>query len=187
MKDRLIISGFGGQGVMLLGQFLAYAGMLDGKRVSWIPSYGPEMRGGTAYCSVVISDTSIASPVVSRPDTLIVMNSPSLDRFLPAVRRYGIVVANSSMIGHIPKLDRDIHLVSVPAQSIAEELGAPKASNMVMLGCYLGIRGGPSEKAVEAALQKAFVDAVKRPDLIPINRAAIERGRELAQAGNEND
>jgi Pyruvate/2-oxoacid:ferredoxin oxidoreductase gamma subunit len=88
------------------------------------------------------------------------------------------------MIEHIPELDRDIHLVSVPAQSIAEELKAPKASNMVMLGCYLGIRGGLSEKAVEAALQKAFVDAVKRPDLIPINRAAIERGRELALAGN---
>lgn len=179
MEDRLIISGFGGQGVMLLGQFLAYAGMLDGKQVSWIPAYGPEMRGGTAYCSVTLSDVPINSPVVSRPDMLIAMNGPSLTRFLPSVRRHGVVIANSSLIENISEPGRGIRMIHVPAQEMAEEAGNPKAANMVILGCYLGLRGGISTEAVEGAIRKAFVDAVKRPELIPMNRAAINRGMEF--------
>lgn len=183
MESRLIVSGFGGQGVMLLGQFLAYAGMLDGRQVSWIPCYGPEMRGGTAYCSVVISDRPIASPLVPRPDLLIAMNTPSLERFLPAVRPGGTVLFNSSLVEKMPEPGRRLRLIPVPAHEMAEELGNVRTANMIILGCYLEARGGLSGEAVEGALRKAFIDAVGRPELLQLNREAIARGRALLSGG----
>ena len=136
MKEEVIIAGFGGQGVMSMGKILAYAGMKEQKEVSWIPSYGPEMRGGTAHCTVTISDKKIASPMSSNPDNIIVMNYPSLEKFINKVKSEGLVLINSSLINST--VDRkDVEVIEVPANAIARELGNNKIANMVMLGAYI--------------------------------------------------
>lgn len=136
MKQEFIIAGFGGQGVLLLGQMLAYAGMLEGKQVSWMPSYGPEMRGGTANCTVVISDEEIGSPVVSQPSCVIALNLPSLDKFEPMVKPGGLLLINSSLVDREPRRD-DIKAVALPATEIASELGNIRVTNMVALGALV--------------------------------------------------
>ncbi len=135
MEERIIIAGFGGQGVMAMGQLLTYAGMIEGKHVSWLPSYGPEMRGGTANCSVIVSSEPVGSPVVVNSTTAIVMNKPSLDKFEPSVNKGGRLFINSSLIEQKSKRD-DIEVYYISANEIADELGNMRVANMVMLGAY---------------------------------------------------
>ncbi len=176
MHEEIIIAGFGGQGIMSMGRLLAYIGMLEGKHVSWFPSYGPEMRGGTANCTVIISSDLIGSPVTSTPTTAIVMNRPSLDKFEPTVKEGGYLFINSSLIDK--KAERtDLKVYEVPANDIAEEIGNPKVANMVMVGAYIGVTGiFPKDRAIEAmrsSLKKAG------EDILLLNEKAIERGYDL--------
>ncbi len=139
MYEQIVIAGFGGQGVLFAGKILAYMGMDTGKELSWLPSYGPEMRGGTCNCSVIIADTQIGSPVIQRPDALIVMNKPSLEKFVDAVKPGGVIVLDSSLID--TKVERDdVTVVYIPAMQIAESAGAGTLGNMVMAGAYMKAR-----------------------------------------------
>lgn len=170
-----IFAGFGGQGVLLIGQLLAYAGMYEGKNVSWLPSYGPEMRGGTANCSVVVSDDPIASPVLSMADCVIAMNTPSLDKFEANVLPGGKLFINSSIIDK--KATRtDIDVYYVPCNDIADQLGNPKVLNMAMLGAYLEATKVVGVESVLQALLHSLGE--KKAHLIPLNRQAIEMGAE---------
>ncbi len=170
----IIIAGFGGQGVLVLGQMITYAGMIEDKSVSWFPSYGPEQRGGTCNCSVVISDEEIGSPIVSRPDTAIVMNAPSFDRFEPEVARGGLFIYNSTLIHKQAGRD-DIRTVAVPANQIAEELGNARVANMVLLGSFIENTGLLDIASVEQSLKHVLSE--RHHHLIPLNMKALERGR----------
>ena len=136
MKKEFIFAGFGGQGMLLIGKFLAMACMLDGKHVSWLPSYGPEMRGGTANCSVIVSDDPVASPLVDQADVVVAMNRPSMDKFESHVKPGGVLVVNSSLIDR--KAERsDIKVVYCDANRLAEKVGNPKGANVAILGALL--------------------------------------------------
>ncbi|QDR80627.1 2-oxoacid:acceptor oxidoreductase family protein [Sporomusa termitida] len=172
MTHEIIMAGFGGQGVMLMGQLLTYAGMIEHKQVSWIPSYGPEMRGGTANCSVIIADEPIGAPIVSEPNLVIAMNLPSLDKFEPLLQPGGILIINSSLIERGAKRP-DITAYQIPANEIAAELGNSKTANMVMLGAIIGAAQVVSADAVLKAFSKMFA---KKPELLAINESAIRRG-----------
>jgi len=161
--------------VLLIGKVLAYAGMKAGKEVSWFPSYGPEMRGGTANCTVVISDKPIGSPVIQHPRSLIAMNLPSLDKFEPMVRDKGFVLINTSLVNREPARD-DLNVLKVPASSIAIEEGSPRAANMVALGAYVGGTGIVEPEVVEGILEQEFG---KKPKVLEINLKAFRRGYEL--------
>ncbi|MFH0801138.1 MAG: 2-oxoacid:acceptor oxidoreductase family protein [bacterium] len=176
MHEDVFIAGFGGQGILLIGQLLAYAGMEEGKHVLWIPVYGPETRGGFAYCTVVLSDEEIGSPVVVHPNSMIIMNLPSMDKFEPNLLPGGLIVVNSSMVNRTVKR-RDVTAIMVPATEIATELGNQKMANMVVLGAYLAQRKPVSFDSLFLALGKVFKGKEK---LIPLNRKALERGAELA-------
>jgi 2-oxoglutarate ferredoxin oxidoreductase subunit gamma len=177
MQNEVIIAGFGGQGVMLAGQLISYAAMDAGFHVVWLPSYGPEMRGGTANCTVVISDQPIASPVVPSPAASIVLNNPSLERFGPAVRPGGLVVINTSLVN--ATLDRDdVRQVRVPANTVAQECGTPKAANMVMLGAWLGASRALAMEAVKEMIVKKFGH---KEGWVQLNHAALDRGWALAE------
>ena len=168
-----IFAGFGGQGVLLIGQLIAYAGMYEGRNVSWLPSYGPEMRGGTANCSVVVSDDPIASPVLSMADCVIAMNTPSLEKFEANVNPGGKLCINSSIIEK--KATRtDIDVYYVPCNEIADQLGNPKVLNMAMLGAFLEATNVVKVDSVLDALLYKLGE--KKAKLIPLNRQAIEMG-----------
>ena len=168
-----IFAGFGGQGVLLIGQLIAYAGMYEGRNVSWLPSYGPEMRGGTANCSVVVSDDPIASPVLSMADCVIAMNTPSLEKFEANVNPGGKLFINSSIIEK--KATRtDIDVYYVPCNEIADQLGNPKVLNMAMLGAFLEATNVVKvDRDLDALLYKL---GEKKAKLSPLNRQAIEMG-----------
>ena len=173
MVERNIFAGFGGQGVLLMGQLLAAAGMKEGKNTSWIPSYGPEMRGGTANCSVMLSEEEIDSPLVTRPTSLIVMNRPALEKCEDSVVPGGSIFVNSSMID-IKVQRTDVNAYYVPCTEIATELGNPKVSNMIMLGAYIGKSHCVDiETVLEALLEKL---GERKAKLIPLNREALKRG-----------
>lgn len=176
IQQEVILAGFGGQGVLMAGQLLAYAGLLEGKQVVWVPSYGPEMRGGTAHCSVIISDKTIGSPVVEKPGAALIFNQPSLDKFAGRVRPGGILLVNSSMasvvVGHN---DLKVHLV--PVNEISQNIGHSKGANMVMLGAYLELTGVVSVVSVMNALSKML--PAHKQNLLKINRKAIELGAEI--------
>jgi 2-oxoisovalerate ferredoxin oxidoreductase beta subunit len=167
-------AGFGGQGVLLLGILLAQSGMLAGRQVSWIPSYGPEMRGGTANCGVTISDEEIGSPLIQHPDVLVAMNGPSLDRFADDVVPGGTIYYNSSMINDTPSRN-DLIKVAVPANEIADRLGNPRTANMVVLGAMLAGGAVVSQEAILAALPTVIKG---KPELIEVNRRALEAGKQ---------
>lgn len=151
METSIIIAGFGGQGVLFAGQLLAYAGMDNGRFVTWIPSYGPEMRGGTANCTVIIGNEPVGSPIVSRPDVAIVLNQPSFDKYEPLVKPGGLLVVNDSIItAHSQRADID--LLYIPANAIAEEFGTAKMLNMAVLGAMLSKRPILPLEVVEKAL-----------------------------------
>lgn len=175
MIDKIILSGFGGQGVMFIGKVLAYAGMEGDLEVCWIPSYGPEMRGGTANCSVILSDEEIHSPVIELADAGIVLNQPSYDKFLSRIKPGGTLVVNSSIVENQAGRD-DIKVVSIPATVIANELGKPALANMVCLGALL-----PNLQLVEMSTLEKAMDAVvgkKKPELYAVNMEAIKKGME---------
>ena len=179
MEQKVIMAGFGGQGIMAIGKVLAYAGMLENKEVSWLPSYGPEMRGGTANCSVIVSDKPVGSPVITDDATsAIVMNLPSLDKFETDVIPGGKVIVNSSLIDR--KVSRtDIDAYYVEANKIATELGNVKAANMVMLGAYLELFKPVTLKSVLDAFLKVFGE--ERAKLLPLNEAALKAGAEAVR------
>lgn len=179
MKCEMICAGFGGQGVLTIGKFIAKAGMAEGKNVSWLPSYGPEMRGGTANVSAVVSDDPIASPIVSYPDVLVALNQPSLDKFGPAVRAGGVLIMDSNMCPHGIKRD-DVLLLAAPMSDIAKEIGSMKVLNMLAIGMIIGKTEVIKYETMEADLT-AFLKA-KDPDLLEKNLIAIKRGIELGKA-----
>ncbi len=168
------ISGFGGQGILFSGIALAEAGMREGLQVSWIPSYGPEMRGGTAHCHVRLSRASIASPLINRPSTVIAFIEPSVDRFVDELLPGGLMMLNSSMVTTKPART-DIRVVEVPATDTAKDVGNPKVANMVMLGAYLQLTGAVEDESVLASLAEHGL----RANLIEINRKAMTAGRSL--------
>ena len=178
MKTELICSGFGGQGALTVGKFLAKAGMKEGLNVSWLPSYGPEMRGGTANVSTVISEKPIASPLVTYPDILVALNQPSIDKFGPNIKPGGLLVANENMCPN--KIDRkDITCIYAPMLSIAKEIGTEKVLNMVAIGVIIGKTGLVKYETIEADLS-AFLQK-KNPDLLEGNLKAIKRGIEFGK------
>lgn len=178
-ESKIICAGFGGQGVMSMGRLIAYTGMLEGREVSWLPSYGPEMRGGTANCHVIVSDHTVGSPIIHRDATaLIAMNLPSMRKFEAELVDGGLLVFNESLIETTP--DRDgLTVLPVRANEIAAELGSAKAANMVMLGAYLGHTGLFSLEAVTEALKKVF--GPKKAQFLPLNETALSRGAALAE------
>jgi len=155
MTLEAIFAGFGGQGVMLIGQLLAYSGMYEGKNVSWFPAYGPEMRGGTANCSVVVSDDPVGSPVISEPDVLVAMNRPSLEKFEKLLKPGGILFYNTSLIDIKPQRT-DIKVIGIPANDIATELGNAKVANMVVMGAILKATGAVDLETVVSVLKKTM-------------------------------
>ncbi len=173
MINEIIISGFGGQGVMAIGKTLCEAGMKEGKNVSWLPSYGPEMRGGTANCSVVLSEMPIVSPIVLEPTELIAMNLPSLLKFESSVVPNGVVFVNSSIISE--KVKRlDVRAIYVPCLEIAQSLGNLKVANMVMLGAYIEAMKNLEIGTIKEMLGHMF--AGPKADLVELNIEALKRG-----------
>ncbi len=173
MQTEIIIAGFGGQGVLFGGQLLTYAAMDEGKEVTWIPSYGPEMRGGTANCTVVISDEEIGSPMVSNPQAAIVMNLPSLDKYEPLIKPGGVLVINESMVDRKP-VRKDIKVVMLKANDIAEKLGDRRMSNMVMLGALIANLPVLPQNAIKKALEGHLPARHKK--LLPLNYEALSEG-----------
>jgi 2-oxoglutarate ferredoxin oxidoreductase subunit gamma len=178
MQNDVIMAGFGGQGILLIGKMLAYAGMHEGKEVSWLPSYGPEMRGGTANCTVVISDRPVGSPVIRSPRAVVAMNLPSLDKFEPNVRPGGLLLINSSLINRKTTRD-DVTVIEVPANEIANELGNRRGANMVALGAYLGATDAVSLDGVIEVVRETFA---AKPGVIDVNITALRRGHEIGAA-----
>ena len=176
---EVVFAGFGGQGVMTIGQLLAYTAMEEGKQVVWIPSYGPEMRGGTANCTVVVSDGRIGSPIINNPGSACVFNRPSLDKFGQLVRKDGLLFINSSLID-VKSGRADIKETLVPANDIAMKCGNPKAANMVMLAAYVAATKIVSFDTLNAMLNEKMG---KKKDLLEINRRAFDAGRELIEKG----
>lgn len=175
MKEQIIIAGFGGQGVMSLGQLIAYAGMKEDKNVSWLPSYGPEMRGGTANCHVIVSDDEIAAPFVSEADTVIVMNLPSLLKFEKNVIKGGNLFINSSLIDKKTTRD-DINVFYIPANDIANDLGNSKVANMVIFGGVMKVREFVGKETVLSSIENVL--GAKKAHLVEINVTAMSKGAE---------
>lgn len=175
-ESEIIVAGFGGQGVLFVGLVLAHAGMIAGRNVAWFPSYGPEMRGGTANCTVIISDEEVGSPIVSRPSAAIVMNEPSLAKYAPRVKPGGTLVVNSSLV--TSRSERtDIRIVEVPANGIAFELGNDRVANMVALGALLAAEEILPIDVVESALPETLGPGKER--FIAPNREALRKGAAL--------
>ena len=176
MTTQILIAGFGGQGVLFAGKFLAYKALMENKELSWLPSYGPEMRGGTANCSVIVSDDPVGSPIVSKPDVLIAMNLPSLDKYEKAVNPGGMIFVESTLIER--KVERDdVKVFYVPATRLANDMGAPTLANMVMVGKLIRECEAITHDNLEEALHK--VVSAKHADLFDINLKAINTGYEF--------
>ncbi|MFZ5916765.1 MAG: 2-oxoacid:acceptor oxidoreductase family protein [Chloroflexota bacterium] len=180
MHEEVIISGFGGQGALFAGQLLTYSGMDEGYQVTWIPSYGPEMRGGTAHCTVILSDDPIGSPIIRNPTAAIVMNPPSMEKYEPLIKAGGALVVNSSLV-RAESMRDDITVAYVPANDLAAELGNVKMANVVLLGALLGVRpilpAGAVKKAMEAHIPQ------HRKQIITPNKQALDRGIQYVQVG----
>lgn len=177
MEISIILAGFGGQGALFAGQLLAYAGMDYGKHVTWIPSYGPEMRGGTANCTVIVGDEPIGAPIVSHPDVAVVFNQPSFEKYEPLVREGGLLVVNSAIVHEVSERD-DIESVYVPANSIAEEFGSVKMLNIAMIGALLAKRPFLPVDVVRAALQDHL--PASKAHLLESNLRVMRKGYEIA-------
>lgn len=173
MAHEIIMAGFGGQGVMAMGKILAEAALKEGKNVSWLPSYGPEMRGGTANCNVIISEEPVGAPIVTEATAAIVMNRPSLDKFEKDVIPGGVILINSSLIDRKAERD-DIKAYYIPANEIANELGTGKIANMVMLGAYLAVSNAAKIDTIMEIITEIFGE--KKASVIPLNKEALLRG-----------
>lgn len=169
-SQQIIFAGFGGQGILSMGKFLAYAGMDANLNVSWLPSYGPEMRGGTANCSVILTDEAIGSPIVTKADTIVVMNRPSLEKFEDIVEPNGVIIMDSDLVDIAPKR-KDVKVISIPAQTIAEEIGSKKIANMILLGALVKETGIVSIEALLDSLK-----AHGKEKFFESNKNAIEKG-----------
>lgn len=170
---QILFAGFGGQGILFAGKFLAYKGLLAGKQVSWLPSYGPEMRGGTANCSVIVSDAPIGSPIVDRPDVLVVMNAPSLDKYEDAVVPGGKIFVDSAMVGR--KVRRqDVEAYYLPATNLANDHEISTLANMIMTGKVMQEVAALGAGSVDAALHK--VVSARHQDLLELNKKALLLG-----------
>jgi len=176
--EELIVAGFGGQGVLSLGMTLAYAGMVEGKEISWMPSYGPEMRGGTANCITIIADDKISSPIISLFDSAIVLNQPSMDKFAPRVKPGGLLLYESGNIFK-PSTRTDIDIIGIPASTEALLMKNAKIMNMIILGAYLQLKPVVKIASILEALKKVLPE--KYHGLLPINQQALEKGAMLVQ------
>jgi len=174
--EDIVMAGFGGQGLMFIGKLLAYSAMKEGRHVTWIPSYGPEMRGGTANCTVVISSEEIGSPVTPHPSSIIVMNNPSMETFEPRVQKDGVLLLSSSMVNR-PSTRQDIKVLAVPASEIAASAGAEKSANMVMLGAYIARTNVVAKESIIEGLKELFG---KKLDVFETNVRAFEEGMKFA-------
>lgn len=173
---QFLFSGFGGQGILFSGKLLAYKGLIDEKQVSWLPSYGPEMRGGTASCSVILSDEPVGSPIVSKPDVLVAMNLPSLDKFENAVVPGGIIFVDSTLIER--KVERDdVTVYYVPATKMASDNGTPTLANIILMGKILNVLGDFDEASVRAALGKVI--SARHADMLEVNLKAMQLGADF--------
>ncbi len=179
MTADVVIAGFGGQGVLFAGQLLAHAALDAGLHTTWYPSYGPEMRGGTANCTVVVSDEPIGSPVVAQPQAVIVLNLPSLDRFEPLVRPGGVLIVNASLVDR-EVARHDLDVIRIPADDVAAELGEPRLTNMVLVGALLTRFPALTAEHVATTLARVLPERHRR--LLSANRAALARGGELASS-----
>ncbi len=178
MQNEIVIAGFGGQGVLFAGQVLAYAAMDNGKEVTWIPSYGPEMRGGTANCTVIISDEEIGSPLVRNPRAVIAMNVPSLDKYEPLVVEDGTLIVNRSLVNRAIQR-KDLQSVLIPANEMAESLGDKRMTNIVMIGALLAQLPVLPIEAIENALKNHLPERHKK--LLPLNYQALRAGDEFVR------
>ncbi len=172
---QMLFSGFGGQGILFAGKFIAYKGLIEEKQISWLPSYGPEMRGGTASCSVIVSDEPVGSPIVSTPDILVAMNLPSLDKFEATVAPGGMIFVDSTLIER-PVAREDVQVFYIPATRLAGENGMPTLANMIIVGKILAVLGEFDEEAITAALKKVI--SAKHADMMDVNLRAMRLGAE---------
>jgi 2-oxoglutarate ferredoxin oxidoreductase subunit gamma len=180
MTKKTIFSGFGGQGVLMMGYVLAVAAMRDGKEVTFLPSYGAEVRGGTANCTVVVSDEEIFSPVASSPDYAVIMNKPSLLKYEGMIKEGGIVILNSSMVDRVPPRS-NLEVVKVPANDIAKELGSDRTINMIMLGAFVAKTGITSLDSIMNGLTEIVKG--KKPSVMKLNRMGLDKGSEYVLKG----
>jgi 2-oxoglutarate ferredoxin oxidoreductase subunit gamma len=178
MHQEVIMAGAGGDGIMLIGQLLAHAAVLEGKNIVWFPSYGPESRGGPADCTVMISDDEIGSPISTTPDVLIAMNQMQLDKYAASVRREGLIVINCSL-AIPPKGREDCRIISIPASEMAEKAGTAKAANMLMLGCYAAAAKPVTLESIIKSLPEVLPP--HRHNLLPANELALQRGAEMGE------
>ena len=177
-ETSIIISGFGGQGTLFAGQVLAYASMDNGLEVTWIPSYGPEMRGGTAHCTVIVSESPIGSPLVRKPNVVLALNLPSVDKYEVLVPAGGVLIANSSLMNR--EINRkDISALLIPANEIAEEIGVSRLGNMIMVGAMIALKPILSLDAVKKALEEHIPERHKKT--LPKNYDAMDRGYKFAK------
>lgn len=178
MLTQILIAGFGGQGVLFAGKFLAYKGLFENKEVSWLPSYGPEMRGGTANCSVILSDQPVGSPIVTNPDVLIAMNLPSLDKYESACVPGAKLFIDSTLIARSVKRT-DVEAYEIPASRMARDAGIPTLANMIMIGKMIRETQVVSFDDMEAALKK--VVSAKHADLLEVNLKALQTGYQFTE------
>lgn len=178
MQHTFLFSGFGGQGVMFVGQLLAYAGMSEGLNVTWIPSYGPEMRGGTAHCFVILSEKQIGSPVVRHPQVAVLFNKPAFQKYEPQVAEGGLLVTNVSLVA-LQSQRNDITSLYIPASTIADELGEPRLANMVMLGAVIARYPILTIETIHKTLEQHL--PAHRRHLLAQNDQALEKGAALAR------
>lgn len=178
MQTEIVLAGFGGQGILFAGQLLAYTALDAGCEVTWIPSYGPEMRGGTANCTVIISDEEIGAPTVRNPRAALTLNLPSFDKYEPLVSPGGVLIANSSLINR-DSVRTDIRTLMIPANEIAEGLGEKRLTNMVMLGALLEMLPVMDVAQIMASLEKHLPSRHKH--LLPLNAEALDRGAAVAR------
>lgn len=177
MTEEVIFAGFGGQGVLSMGRILAYAGMMEGKEVCWMPSYGPEMRGGTANCNVIVSDEPIVSPIISTYDTVVALNQPSLEKFESKVKSGGTLIYETSTVSK-PPTRKDIKVIPISANQAAIDLKNQKVFNMIVLGAFLAVRKTITDEGVEKGLKQALPE--RHHKLIPLNMEAFKKGKEFA-------
>jgi 2-oxoglutarate ferredoxin oxidoreductase subunit gamma len=178
MQTEIIFAGFGGQGVLFAGQILAFAGMDSGKEVTWMPSYGPEMRGGTANCTVIVADEEIGSPAVRNPKAVVALNLPSFDKYEPTVTPGGILIVNASLVNRDFRR-HDLDALMIPANEIAETIGNKRLTNMVLLGALLQKLPVLPLEAIEEALENHLPERHRR--LLPSNKNALRQGAAFAR------
>lgn len=179
---EIVISGFGGQGVLSMGKILAYSGLMGGKEVTWMPSYGPEQRGGTANVTVIISDEQISSPILNEYDVAIVLNQPSMDKFMPMVKKGGIMLYDSNGVSHVPHRE-DVNIYRVDAADESVKMNNTKVFNMIVLGGLLKVAPMIDISNVEAGLKKTLPE--RHHKLIPLNKEAVQRGMDIVVCEQE--